>query len=175
MKRILCDRKIVSVEEYDDTEPEETGTTFAENALIKARAAYAVSHLPSFGDDSGICVDALGGAPGVYSARYAPTVKERNVKLLKALEGLPEEKRTAHFACCVAYCDGDREFVVEGRCDGMILTEEEGDGGFGYDPVFFSFDLGKSFGTASAEEKNAISHRGRALAAFAAKLADLNK
>lgn len=176
MKRILSDREILSVGDFDGgVEPDETGTTFAENALIKARAAYAVSRLPSFGDDSGICVDALGGAPGVYSARYAPTVKERNARLLKALEGVEEEKRTAHFACAVAYCDGKSEFVVEGRCEGRILNAEEGEGGFGYDPLFYSFDLGKSFGTASAEEKNAISHRGRALAAFAAKLSESDK
>ncbi len=176
MKRILSDREILSVGDFDGgVEPDETGTTFAENALIKARAAYAVSRLPSFGDDSGICVDALDGAPGVYSARYAPTVKERNARLLKALEGVEEEKRTAHFACAVAYCDGKSEFVVEGRCEGRILNAEEGEGGFGYDPLFYSFDLGKSFGTASAEEKNAISHRGRALAAFAAKLSESDK
>lgn len=176
MKKILSAFELRSVGDYDGgVEPEENGATFEENALIKARAAYACSGLPSFGDDSGLCVDARGGAPGVHSARYAPTPHECNLKLLAALADVPDEKRTAHFACCIAYCDGDTEFTVTGRCEGRILHAETGTEGFGYDPVFYSDDLKMSFGEAGMDEKNAVSHRGRALAAFAAKLAEMRK
>lgn len=156
----------------DSFEPDETGTTFAENALIKARAAYGVTGLPCFADDSGICVDALGGEPGIHSARYAPPGKRKQTVLDK-LKGLPKEKRTAHFACAFAYCDGKTEFTVEGRCYGYILEKPSGGGGFGYDPIFFSDELGKSFGEASAEEKNRISHRARAIHQFISKLKGL--
>lgn len=174
IEKILDDCEILSVGEFDGgIEPEENGDTFRENALIKARAAYAVSGLPSFADDSGICVDALNGAPGVRSARFAHSPKECNARLLRELKDVPDDKRTAHFACCIAYCDGKREFTVEGRCEGRILHEEKGAGGFGYDPLFYSLDLGKSFGEASVEEKTAVSHRGRALELFKAKLVEL--
>lgn len=174
MEKLLGDFEILSVGEFDGgVEPDETGVTFRENALIKARAAYAISGLPSFGDDSGICVDALDGAPGVYSARYAATPKLCNLKLLDALKDVPDEKRGAHFVCCIAYCDGEREFTVEGRCEGRILFAETGDGGFGYDPLFYSEDLKKSFGEAEMAEKSAVSHRGRALGLFKEKLSEL--
>lgn len=174
MREILSDWELLSVQEFDNgVEPEETGATFRDNALIKARAAFEQSGLPSFGDDSGLCVDALGGAPGVLSARYAPTPEERIDKLLEAMKDVPDGKRTAHFTCCVAYTDGKNEFTVEGRTEGNILRERAGEGGFGYDPVFYSTDLEKSFGSATAEEKNKVSHRGRALALFMEKLREI--
>ena len=153
-----------------DGDVEETGVTFQENALIKARAAVEALGLPALADDSGICVTALGGAPGVHSARYCGSHgddKQNRVLLLKNMEGV--EDRTAYFESAVAlvYPDG-REFVVSGKTYGKILTEEQGDGGFGYDCIFESDDLGKSFGLATAEEKNAVSHRFRALNALLA-------
>ncbi len=149
-------------------EVEETGESFTENALIKARAAAKALQLPALGDDSGLCVDALGGAPGIFSARYGGEhgndAKNRAL-LLKNLEG--ERNRRAYFACALAFVEPDgRELTVEGRTYGEILEMEEGEGGFGYDPVFHSEDLNKSFGVATADEKNAVSHRGRALQAL---------
>ncbi len=154
-----------------DEEVEENGATFLENALIKARAAANALQIPALADDSGLCVKALGGQPGIYSARYAGehgNDKANRNLLLKNLEG--EENREAYFACAVAlvYPDG-RELTAEGRTYGKILMEEVGEGGFGYDCIFESSDLGKSFGVASAEEKNAVSHRFRALQALLAK------
>ncbi|MBQ7924472.1 MAG: RdgB/HAM1 family non-canonical purine NTP pyrophosphatase [Clostridia bacterium] len=169
---IFPDYEVVSQKQMGFCEDvEETGTTFAENALIKARAACKALGLPVLADDSGICVDALGGKPGIYSARYCGIHgddKGNRRLLLKNLEGVKERK--AHFNCAVAlvYPDG-RESVVEGKTHGSILLAEEGDGGFGYDPIFFSEDLQKSFGVATAEEKNAVSHRFRALQALRAK------
>ena len=154
-------------------EPEENGGSFEENARIKARAAYAASGLPSFGDDSGLCVDALGGAPGIYSSRYAENAAARNAKLLAALSGVPENKRTARFVCSIVYYDGKREFSVCEECKGSILFEETGTEGFGYDPVFRSDDLGKPFGLASPEEKDRVSHRGRAVRQLAEKLKEI--
>ena len=149
-------------------EAEETGGTFTENALIKAETACKALALPVLADDSGICVDALGGAPGIYSARYAGTHgddKANRALLLQNLKKMRDDgSRRAHFECAVAlvFPDG-RKLTAAGRTDGHILHEECGDGGFGYDPVFFSDDLQKSFGEATAEEKNAVSHRFRAL------------
>ena len=142
---------------------EETGTTFRENALLKARTVCRATGKPALADDSGLCVDALNGAPGVYSARYSGGGDAENRKLLlKNLEGV--ENRRAHFVCCIAlvFPDG-RELVAEGRTEGTILYENRGTGGFGYDSLFLSDDLGKSFAEASEEEKNAVSHRGRAI------------
>ncbi len=144
-------------------EVEETGKTFAENALLKARAVCKATGFPALADDSGLCVDALGGAPGVFSARYSGGGDAENRKLL--LKNLMNtENRRAHFCCCIAlvYPDG-RELISEGRTDGAILREERGAGGFGYDSLFLSDDLGMSFAEASEEEKNAVSHRGRAM------------
>ncbi len=155
-----------------DAEVAETGKTFAENALIKARAACQALSLPVLADDSGLCVDALGGNPGIYSARYSGAHgddRSNRRLLLQNLEG--ESHRTAHFHCAVAlvYPDG-KELIVEGETQGEILTSEEGIGGFGYDPIFYSVDLQKSFGVATAEEKNAVSHRFRALQKLRARL-----
>ena len=149
-------------------EVEETGETFAENALLKARAATNALKCIALADDSGLCVPALGGAPGVHSARYAGEHgnDKKNRDLL--LENLKNEKdRSAYFVSAVAltFPDG-KELVVEGKTYGSILTEEVGVGGFGYDCIFQSNDLGKSFGEATAEEKNAVSHRYRALQAL---------
>lgn len=154
---------------------EETGNTFTENALIKARAACAALGVTALADDSGLCVDALRGAPGIYSARYAGEHgddKANRKLLLQNLAG--ETDRRAYFNCAVAlvFPDG-REIVAEGKTYGEILTEEVGSGGFGYDPLFLSDDLQKSFGVATAEEKNTVSHRFRALQALRIRLEEL--
>ena len=153
---------------------EETGTTFYENAAIKARALAALTNAAVLADDSGLCVDALHGAPGVYSARYAgenATDDENIRKLLAALDGVPTPKRTARFCSVVCLItESGEEMFGEGTCEGHILTAPEGSGGFGYDPVFFSRDLGQSFGLLTHEQKNSISHRKRALADLLTKL-----
>ena len=155
---------------------EETGATFMENAIIKATAAAQALDLPVLADDSGLCVDALNGAPGVYSARYSGRHgddKANRETLLKAMQGV--ENRKAHFACALAlvYPNGEKITAV-GQTHGKILQEETGDGGFGYDPLFESDDLQKSFGVATAEEKNSVSHRGRALQNLLEKLQGLS-
>ena len=146
-------------------EPEEDGATFAENARIKARAAFEFTGLPAIADDSGLAVDALGGAPGVYSARYCEgTDKDRNAFLLKNMEHVPDAERTGRFLCAICcVLDENREITVEGACEGIILREERGAGGFGYDPLFYVEQFGCTFGEVPAEEKHTISHRGRAL------------
>jgi len=142
-------------------EPEENGETFAENALIKARAVYELVKLPVIADDSGLCVDALNGAPGVYSARYAPE-NERCEKLLRNLQSVPAGQRTAQFVTVIAFIDANgTETICEGICRGVIGFEKRGTNGFGYDPVFMYGD--KSFAELTPEEKNAVSHRGAAL------------
>ena len=151
---------------------EETGTTFAENAMLKAKAICQAAGLPAIADDSGLCVDALNGAPGVYSARYGGEGLDdrgRYMLLLSSLRGAPT--RAAHFACAVAcaFPNGDT-LTAEGRCDGSIAYAPLGDGGFGYDPVFLLPGTGKTFGQLTQEEKSAVSHRGRALKDFAGKL-----
>ena len=151
---------------------EETGATFAENAMLKAKAICAAAKLTAIADDSGLCVDALNGGPGVYSARYGGEGlddKGRYMLLLNSMRGQPT--RAAHFACAIAcvFPNGD-ELTAEGRCDGTIAFAPIGEGGFGYDPVFFVPELKKTFGQLTAEEKSAISHRGRALAVFVEKL-----
>ena len=152
---------------------EETGTTFAENAMLKAKAICAAADLPAIADDSGLCVDALNGGPGVYSARYGGEGlddKGRYTLLLQNMRG--QTTRAAHFACAIAcaFPNGD-ELTAEGRCDGTIAFAPMGEGGFGYDPVFFVPEKAKTFGKLTAEEKSAISHRGKALKAFSEKLA----
>lgn len=157
---------------------EENGATFEENALIKAKAVCQALGAPALADDSGLCVDALDGAPGVYSARYAGGHGDdaaNNALLLKNLSGKAEGERTAYFESCVALCLPDgRSFAASGRTYGKILSVPEGENGFGYDPLFFSDELGKSFGIASAEEKNAVSHRAKALAALSEKIKGLS-
>ena len=147
------------------TDPEENGSTFEENALIKARAACKASGLPALADDSGLEVDALNGEPGIYSARYCEGSDADRVDfLLKKMENIPEGKRGAQFVSAIAcvYPDGT-EFVVRGICRGEILRKCHGDGGFGYDPVFWVPEEGESFSSMPQERKNAISHRANAL------------
>ena len=172
---IFKDFEVVSMQEAGFSgDVEETGKTFEENALIKARAVCRALKMPALADDSGLCVDALGGAPGVYSARFCGRHGDdaaNTALLLEKLQGVSEKDRGAYFESCVAVCFPDgREVTASGRTYGKILHTEEGCGGFGYDPLFFSDELGKSFGLASAAEKNAVSHRGKALAALAEKL-----
>lgn len=143
-----------------NTNPEENGSTFEENALIKAKAVYDVTGLPVIADDSGLCTDALGGRPGVYSARYAEN-KEKCPKLLDELKDVPEEKRTARFVCAIALIDENGSETVTGICEGKIGYEERGTNGFGYDPIFMYGE--KSFAEISADEKNKVSHRANAL------------
>lgn len=144
---------------------EETGTSFAENAELKARAFYEKTGMPVLADDSGLAVDALNGAPGVYSHRYAgehATDADRCAKLLEELSGVPEAQRTARFLCAMCYIDpAGTAHSFLGRVEGTIGTEPEGENGFGYDPVFRY--QGKSFAVLTAEEKNAVSHRADAL------------
>ncbi len=156
----------------DLTDVEETGTTFRENALLKARSGCQESGMPCIADDSGLCVDALDGAPGVYSARFAGehgNDAKNNAKLLELLKDTPKEQRTAQFVSCVAcvFPDG-RELTVQGACQGVIGYAPKGAGGFGYDPLFYVGD--RSFAEFSAEEKDAVSHRGNALRTLAKEL-----
>ena len=148
-----------------DEDVEETGTTFAENALIKARAACKALGYMVLADDSGLCVDALNGEPGVFSARYCGhhgSDEENRKTLLKNMQGITDRKAYFTSAIALVYPDG-RELLAEGSTYGAILEKEDGEGGFGYDPLFYSDDLQKSFGKATAEEKNAVSHRFRSL------------
>ena len=145
-------------------EIEETGSTLTENALIKARAILGMTGLASLADDSGLMCDALDGAPGVYSARYAGEGHDDKANNALLITNLAGRDRSAHFCSVIALCLPDgREFTAEGRVDGVILDAERGEGGFGYDPLFFSPELGKTFAEASPDEKNSVSHRGRAL------------
>jgi XTP/dITP diphosphohydrolase len=147
----------------------ETGESFEENALIKARAVAAARGLPAIGDDSGLEVDALGGAPGVYSARFSGHGDAANNRLLlDKLAGLPPGRRSARFRSVLAFVDPakGRELTASGACEGVILDAPRGDGGFGYDPLFFCPELGKTFAEATLEEKARVSHRARAAAAL---------
>lgn len=152
----------------DLTDVEETGTTFEENALLKARSGCKEGKMPCIADDSGLCVDALDGAPGVYSARFAGehgNDDKNNEKLLSLLSDVPPEKRTARFVSTVAcvFPDG-RELVVRGECEGKIGYEKRGENGFGYDPLFYVGE--RTFAEFTPEEKDAVSHRGNALRAL---------
>ena len=157
-----------------DLEVEETGTTFEENSLLKARAVMEASGLPAIADDSGLCVDCLNGAPGVYSARYGGeelTDEGRYRMLLENMRG--QMTRTAKFVSVITCCfpNGD-VLTARGECPGSIAYAPMGEGGFGYDPVFFVPELKKTFAQLAADEKNAISHRGKALEAFQVKLGE---
>lgn len=159
-------------------DPIEDGQTFVENALIKARNAACHSGLPALADDSGLIVDALGGAPGLISAHYAGVHGDAagNIaKLLRELEDVPTERRTARFYCCLVllrHAGDPQPLIAEGEWPGRILEAPRGTGGFGYDPVFFDPAIGLGAGEMSPEMKNPISHRGRALAVLKARLAD---
>lgn len=152
-----------------DVEVEETGTTFEENALLKATAVMKASGMAAIADDSGLMVDALDGAPGVYSARYGGLDSDaaRTQLLLEHMKDVPDGRRTARFVSAIACALPDGRIVTaRGTCEGVITRQPAGENGFGYDPVFYVPSLGKTFAQAAAEEKNAISHRGNALQAF---------
>jgi len=182
MRRILAEHLTsVEVVGLDDVEPFEEPVedepTFEGNALLKARAGVAATGLPTIADDSGLCVDALNGMPGVLSARWSgpPKDDDRNNQLLLAqLADVPDGRRTAHFACAVALVHPDgRELVVEGRMDGTVIREVRGSGGFGYDVLFVADEQpGRTTAELSREDKDAISHRGRALRELAPLVAE---
>ena len=158
--------ELISLRDLRLPPPAETGDTFHANAAQKATISARQSGLWTLADDSGLCVEALGGAPGVHSARYASTDEERRAKLLHALQGMPEEKRAAHFFCAVALSppDGERILRAEGRVDGNIAFAERGANGFGYDPIFLPAETpGQTLAELGSGEKNRLSHRGRAL------------
>lgn len=158
--------KIISSDEIDLPDIEETGTTFEENAALKALTIAKLKNVPCLSDDSGLCVDVLGGRPGVYSARYAPNrdFKVGMQKLLKEIDETDQKNRSAHFSCVIVlgYPDGHYEHF-EGRVDGFIVEAPKGESGFGFDPVFMPDGYQKTFAELGSEVKNKISHRGRAL------------
>ena len=173
LRELLADAgvEVISLEEAGvgpDVELPEPGRSFAENAAAKALAAARLAGLPALADDSGLCVEALGGRPGVMSARYGGeglSDAERNQLLLRELEGVPSHRRAAQFVCVVALAFPDGQVhLFEGRCRGFIAEAPRGCGGFGYDPVFYYPPAGMTFAEMSREEKNRVSHRGRALA-----------
>ena len=174
-RRILSDLgatnlEVVGLDKFPEIgDIEETGKTFEENSLLKARTICKLTGLPVIADDSGICVDALGGAPGLYSARYSGQGDTaNNEKLLAEMANVPDENRGAYFICVAAYVRPDGfEKVEEGRFYGKILHQSKGSGGFGYDPLFQPEGLNCSSAELSAEEKDAISHRGKAMRAIA--------
>ena len=155
-----------------DIDVDETGTTFEENSLLKAEAVMKASGLPVLAADSGLLVDALDGAPGVYSARYGHKSSdgERTAFLLENMKDVPDDKRTAKFVCVITclWPDG-RKIVARGECPGVITREVHGENGFGYDPVFYLPELGMTYAELPSEQKNAISHRARALQDFCGK------
>ncbi len=166
------DFEIISQKEAGiHTEPEETGTTFEENARIKAKAAMLASGLPAVSDDSGICINALGSCPGVYSSRFLSdfSYPEKCERIMKLLEGATD--RGAHYAAAavIVFPDG-RELSAIGVCEGEIAFEAKGSGGFGYDPIFYLPEYGRTMAEMTEDEKNAISHRGRAFRELAKKL-----
>lgn len=164
--------ELVGVDQFPDlVDVEETGTTFEENSLLKARYTCQATGLPAIADDSGLCVDALNGDPGIYSARWAGKHGDDQANLEKVLEQLkdvPDEKRTAYFVCVASLVLPDgREHVAEGRFQGHILHAPVGDNGFGYDPIFQPLGLSISSAQMSAEEKDLVSHRGKSLRSIA--------
>jgi len=172
MRDILSTLDILAVAQGElsyNSEPEETGQTFEDNALIKARALYELSGLPVIADDSGLEVFALGGAPGIYSARYEGigTDAGRTARLLENMRDIKDGQRGARFVCAIAcVMDKGKSFTVRGECYGTILRAAAGGGGFGYDPVFVPDGYGESFAQLPSEVKNRISHRAKALESF---------
>ncbi len=169
----VCSQAEVGV----DLDVEETGTTFEENSLLKAKAVMQASGMPAIADDSGLCVDALGGAPGVYSARYGGEGLDdvgRYKLLLENMKG--QSPRTCRFVSVITCCFPDGAVITaRGECEGTLAFAPMGEGGFGYDPIFFVPELKKTFAQLSAEEKNAMSHRGKALEIFKEKLEEYFK
>ncbi len=166
------DVQLLSLDDIGYTdEIEENGETFEENAVIKASCPAKLGYI-GIADDSGLCVDHLNGAPGIYSARYSGrSDKDNNKKLLSELDGVPYEKRSARFVCAMAcvFPDGEK-IVCKGHVEGKILTEEHGEGGFGYDPLFYYEPYEVTFGELEAEKKNAVSHRFNAIKQLAEEL-----
>ena len=164
--------------DFNIVPPPETGATFLDNALIKARNAARLAGLPAIADDSGIEVDALGGAPGVHSARFAgenASDEENLAKLLAALQGLPAERRAARYRCVIVFvddADDPQPLIGEGTWEGRIIDSRRGDGGFGYDPSFVPVGESRTVAQMPAAEKHGHSHRGQALRAFLARLAE---
>ncbi len=163
--------EVVPQSEFDVTDADETGLSFVENAIIKARHACQMTGLPAIADDSGLEVDALLGQPGIYSSRFAGVDGEgkdaaNNQKLLNSLEGLSQQERSARFQCVLVYmghADDPTPVICQGSWEGLILHQPEGEGGFGYDPLFFVPEKGCAAASLEKSEKNAISHRGQAL------------
>ena len=176
--QLLADRdlQVVPQSEFNIPDADETGLSFVENAILKARHAARLSGLPAIADDSGLEVDALNGAPGIYSARYAgsgATDAENNRKLLAALEEVPDEARTARFQCLMVFmrhADDPTPLICQGTWDGFILRQPQGENGFGYDPLFLVPEKNCSSAELPAGVKNAMSHRGKALQALLHKL-----
>ena len=170
--------EFVTQGELGVTDAEETGLTFVENALLKARHAARTTGLPALADDSGLCVDALDGAPGLYSARYAGShgnAQANIAKLLEAMKDVPPAHRTAHFIAVIVllrHADDPQPVIAEGRWSGVVLDAPRGNGGFGYDPVFLDPENNLSAAEFEPAIKNRLSHRGRALALLRQKLAD---
>lgn len=153
----------------------EDGKSFIENALIKAETIYNKYKIPTLADDSGICIDALGGEPGIHSARFAgekTSSKEKNRIVIDMLKGM--EDRKAHYTCALAYIDETEKFIVEKYCHGEIIDQEKGEEGFGYDPIFFIEAYNKTLAEISLDEKNKISHRGQAFREFKKHIENLN-
>ena len=178
LRAILSDlgMDVVPMRELDiHIEPDENGASFEENSYIKAKAILDVCHMPTIADDSGLMVDALNGEPGIYSARFGgeacKTDADRLRYLLEQMKNVPQERRTAKFVSVITLLTPDgRQLTARGECPGCILTEAHGANGFGYDPVFYVPEQGCTFAELPAAEKNRISHRARALAAFAEKV-----
>lgn len=171
---------VVSLTDYPEmAETIEDGETFADNAIKKAREAAEFTGLTALADDSGLEVDYLNGQPGVISARFAGEPKDdqkNNDKLLSLMAGVPWEKRTARFRCVIAICTPQGDvYTSDGTCDGYVLEQQKGDGGFGYDPLFYVPEYNKTFAELDMAEKNKISHRGRALEAAKKTLTERNK
>ena len=167
--------RLRSIAEFSQDEPEETGLSFVENAILKARNAARLSGLPALADDSGLAVDYLGGAPGIYSARYAAGQGDaaNNAKLLEALKGVPDAQRGAQFVCCLAllrHADDPLPILCEGLWHGRILHEPRGQQGFGYDPLFWVEQQQCASAELAAEEKNRLSHRAMAMALLKQRL-----
>lgn len=156
-------------------DPVEDGKTFEENSYIKAKEAAKIMNIPALADDTGLCVDALDGRPGLYSARYAPDQKSKIAKLLKELDGVSREKRTAHFLCTMTLVapNGEKLHTQVGRIDGYIDEKPSGSFGFGYDPLFFIPELNKTMADMTMTEKNTLSHRAKALIPMIEKIKSL--
>ena len=172
-----CPVEVMSLEQFPEIgDIEETGSTLYENAKLKADTVNRITNLPCLGDDTGLEVDALDGAPGVYSARYAGdnvSYKDNVIKLLGELRSTPSEKRTARFRTIIFYTDGERELYTQGEIQGIITKSPRGSNGFGYDPVFYIPELKKTMAELTSAEKNKLSHRGQAMGKFRKLLLDI--